>query len=151
MKEIDDIKLLRDKCLLFIEFLIEKNLIPQNLVTSHEITISNINVAYNEKKIKPLRVMSADIDDQVIRHMPLGTAIEFKEYLKKKLNIDYVIVEEKRKKIISKVLKKGKISNLAEYELIINRVDEIFADSEKSQELKNLNELLKSYTLNNRK
>jgi hypothetical protein len=42
-------------------------------------------------------------------------------------------------------LKKEKISNHEEYELIMNRIDEIFSDTTKAKELKSLNELLVNY------
>jgi hypothetical protein len=138
----EDFTLLRDKCLLFVQFLLEKNTIPQELIPSYKDMINKINTAYQEKKVKPLKAMSTDIDDQVMRHMPLATALDFKNVLKEKLKIDYDIFEKKRKKIIEKIIRKRKIANREEYELIINRLDEIFADSDKADELKALNELL---------
>jgi len=138
----EDFTLLRDKCLLFVQFLLEKNTIPQELVPSYKDMINKINTAYQEKKVKPLKAMSTDIDDQVMRHMPLATALDFKNVLKEKLKIDYDIFEKKRKKLIEKIIRKRKIANREEYELIINRLDEIFADSDKVDELKALNELL---------
>jgi len=138
----EDFTLLRDKCLLFVQFLLEKNTIPQELVPSYKDMINKINTAYQEKKVKPLKAMSTDIDDQVMRHMPLATAMDFKNVLNEKLKIDYDIFEKKRKKLIEKIIRKGKIANREEYELIINRLDEIFADSDKVDELKALNELL---------
>ena len=142
-----ELKLLRDKCLLFNQFMIEKSLIPPELVEAYNESNKLIEKTYREKKIKPLKIMSVDIDDQVIRHMPLSMAIEFKSYLKEKLNIDYNVTNKKRKKTIDNILKRGKISNREEYEVVINRVDEIFADPTNAEELKSLNELLTIYDM----
>ena len=80
--------------------------------------------------------MSAEIDDQVVCHMPLSMAIEFKNLIKEKLKINYDDVDKAHLKIIERILKKEKISNQEEYKLIVNRIDEIFADTTKVEELK---------------
>jgi hypothetical protein len=108
-------------------------------------TYRSVENAYQDEKMKPLKVMSLDIDDQVINHMPLTMAIEFKNLMKEKFQINYNTVDKDRIKAIKKILKKEKISNHEEYELIMNRIDEIFSDTTKAKELKSLNELLVNY------
>ena len=46
---------------------------------------------------------------------------------------------------IEKILKKGKISNPVEYELLLNRVDEICLDNSKSNEVIEINKILVNY------
>ena len=102
------------------------------------------------KRLNPLRAFSADIDDQVLRHMPLAIAVEFKNLIKEKLRIDYADVEKAYIKVIERILKNEKISDGQEYELVTNRIDEIFTDHTKAEELKLLNKLLTEYEDQNR-
>lgn len=140
-----ELKTLRDKCILFNQFMAEKGGLPPQLAEAYKESNKLIESAYMEGKIKPLKSMSADIDDQVIRHMPLSMAQELKNLFKEKLNIDYDVVDKARMQAIEKLLKKGKISKPDEYELLLNRVDEIYADPNKADEVKRLNELLAAY------
>lgn len=139
------LKELRDKCLLFNQFMTEKSGLPPQLAEAYKESNKLIELAYTEGKLEPLKSMSADIDDQVIRHMPLSIAQELKNLFKKKLNIDYNIVDKARMKAIEKLLKKGEISNQDEYELLTNRVDEIYAEPSKEDEIKRINKLLTAY------
>lgn len=43
------------------------------------------------------------------------------------------------------VVKKGKISNASEYELLLTRVEEIYSDESKKEEVEKLNMLLADY------
>lgn len=140
-----ELKTLRDKCLLFNQFMSEKGGLPPQLAEAYKESNKLIESAYLEGKKKPLKSMSADIDDQVIRHMPLSMAQELKNLFKEKLNIDYDVVDNARLKVIEKLLKKGKISKPDEYELLLNRVDEIYADTNREDEVKRINELLAAY------
>ena len=59
----------------------------------------------------------------------------------------YAEITSDIRKTIDNILKRGKISNREEYEVVINRVDEIFADPTNAEELKSLNELLTIYDM----
>jgi len=143
--ETTELKKLRDKCILFNQFMIERGAIPKELVGAYIESNRLLESAYQEGKIKPLRAASNDIDDQVIRHMPLSMALELKSFFKAKLGIDLDVFEKARLKSIEKVLKKGKINNPQEYELLLNRVDEIHLDVSKVEEIERLNNLLITY------
>ncbi len=145
-----ELKLLKDKCLLYTQFVIQKLSGSPELIKGLEETSRLVEKAYQDEKIKPLKDMSAEIDDQVIRHMPLSMAIEFKNLIKEKLKITYDDVDKAHLKIIDRILKKEKISNTEEYKLIVSRIDEIFADVTKSEELKSLNALLVKYEKQNK-
>ena len=140
MKNIE-LKILKDKCLLFNQFLINRAGVPAQLL---EETNKLLEKAYQEKNIKALKAADSDNNEQV-RHMPLQLALELKKLFKEKLNIDFDVVDKVRIKTIEKILKKGKISKPEEYELLLNRVDEIYADPNKTDEVKRLNELLAAY------
>lgn len=139
------LKTLRDKCLLFNQFMIDTGAIPKELIGAYQEASKLIETAYQEGKMKPLKAASNDIDDQVIRHMPLSMAMELKKLFKEKLNIDFEAVDKARLKAIQKILKKRKISTGEEYELVLNRVDEIYAVGDKTDEVKQLNELLTAF------
>jgi len=77
--------------------------------------------------------------------MPLVIAVEFKNLIKEKLKIDYADVEKAYLRVIERILKNEKISSSQEYELVTNRIDEIFTDHTRAGELKILNGLLTAY------
>ncbi|MEJ5962752.1 hypothetical protein [Pedobacter immunditicola] len=142
------LKTLRDKCILYNQFMIDSGAIPRELMGTYLAANKYIEAAYQEGKMKPLKAISIDIDDQVIRHMPLSMANKLKGLFKEKLHIDYEAVDKARLKAIQKILKKGKISTGEEYELAFNRVDEIYAERDKADEVKQLNELLTAFDKN---
>jgi len=82
--------------------------------------------------------------------MPLSMAIEFKNLIKEKLKINYADVDKAHIKVIERILKKEKISNREEYKLIANRIDEIYTDITKAEELQHLNKLLAEYENQNK-
>ena len=140
-----ELELLKDKCIFYTQFVIQKLSSSPEAIQGLEETYRFIQEAYQLKWIKPLRAFSADIDDQVLRHMPLAIAVEFKNLIKEKLRIDYSDVEKACSKVIQRILKNGKISDSQEYELVVNRIDEIFTDHKRADELKTLNKLLTEF------
>jgi hypothetical protein len=140
-----ELKILRDKCLLFNQFMIEKGGIPSVLAEAYKESNRLIEKAYADGNPKPLKAMNKDIDNQVLKHMPLQMAADFKKIFKEKLGIDFEAVDKVYDKAIEKILKKGKIVNAEEYELILTKVDEIYADPNKEVEVKRLNDLLTAY------
>jgi hypothetical protein len=145
-----ELELLKDKCLFYTQFLIQKLSGSPELIKGLEETYRLVEKAYQDEKIKPLKAMSAEIDDRVVCHMPLSMAIEFKNLIKEKLKINYDDVDKAHMKVIERILKKEKISNREEYKLIANRIDEIYTDTAKVEELKNLNKLLAEYESQNK-
>jgi hypothetical protein len=147
-KEIE-LKTLRDKCLLFNQFMIEKGGMSAALVEAlaEAFKESNrlIEKAYTGKDLKPLQAMNRDIDNQILKHMSFQMASDIKRLFKEKLGIDFEEVDKTYKKVIEKIFKRGKIANTVEYELLENRLDEIYADPNKEGEVKQLNELLAAY------
>jgi len=140
-----ELELLKDKCVFYTQFVLQKLSFSPESIQGLEETYRLILEAYQAKQIKPLRAFSADIDDQVLRHMPLAIALEFRNLIKEKLKIDYEDVERAYVRVIERILKNEKISTGQEYELVANRIDEIFTDHKKAEELKVLNKLLTEY------
>jgi len=145
-----ELERLRDKCLFYTQFLIQKLSDSPELIKGLEETYRLVEKAYQDEKIKPLRAMSAEIDDQVICHMPLSMAVEFKNLIKEKLKINYNDVNKTHMKVVERILKKEKIYKRKEYKLIVNRIDKIFADINKAEKLKKLNKLLLEYENQNK-
>jgi len=144
MKNIE-LKALRDKCLLFNQFMIEGGYVPNELAEAFKDSNLLIEASYKDGKIQPLKSMSNDIDNQVLRHMPLSMALKLKAFFKEKLDVNFEAVDKARIKRIEKILKKGKISNPEEYGLVLSRIDEIYSEPSKSEEMKHLNELLLAF------
>jgi len=140
-----EFELLRDKCLFYTQFIIQKLSARPESVKGIEETYRLIQNAYEAKKIRPLRAISADIDDQVLRHMPLMIAVEFRKLINDKLKIDYEDVTKAYHTVIQRIVEDGTIANRQEYELALNRIDEIFSDETRCDELKALTELVTAY------
>lgn len=139
------IRLLRDKCLLYNKFIIDKGGLPAALVQIVMESDKVIETAYLKNDIKRLKAMSADIDDEVLRQMSLSMAQEIRRLFLDKLNIDYDEEGSARTKIIEDIFKKGNISTPDEYELLLNRIDEIYADPSKAEEVQRINDILAAY------
>lgn len=77
--------------------------------------------------------------------MPEESKLELKNLLKIKLNEDTVIFDKDRFNNESKIIKRGRINNNIEYSLLLSRVEEIYADESKAEEVKKFNELLADY------
>lgn len=138
----NEAKLLRDKCILFNQFMIEHGQLPESLADGYRESSRLIEDAFDNGKTRQLKVASADIDDQILRHMPIEMASEFKKIFLSKLGIKYNIIENGRLADLNKIIKSGVIGDLADRELVLNRIDEIYSDNENKTELDILNELL---------
>lgn len=143
--KIEELKFLRDKCLLFNKYMIETGSFPSGLLEAYEESKRLIEKAFLDGNLKSLQTMSRDIDNQVLKPMPTAMALKLKKIFKEKLGIEYVLVDKDYSNQIQKILKRGKILDDKEYELLLNRADEIHQDSEKSEELSQINILLSVY------
>lgn len=137
-----ELKLLRDKCLLFNQFMMERTGTPVEMVSAYAESSRAVEECYQKGFAKGLKAANIDIDEMVTRHMPVAMADDIKLLFKEKLGIDYSILDKRRAKTIENIIKRGKIKNKEEYELVINRVDEIYPDAEKTAELNQLNGIL---------
>ena len=136
-----ELEQLRDKCLLFNQFMIEGGYFPDELAEGFKNSNTLIETFYKEGKIKPLKSMSNNIDSQALKHMPISMALKLKAFFKEKLDVNFEAVEKLRIKMIEKILKKGKISDAEEYRLVLSRIDEIYSEPDKSEELGLLNDV----------
>lgn len=141
---IEELELLKNKALLFNQFMIGNGLFPTELIPALQASNKLIEDAFEQKRTAALKEADRNINEQV-RHMPIKMALELKTIFKEKLGIDYEIIELRRLKEIQKILKRKKIQTNEAYELIRDRADEIYTDTDKQEELERLNKLLAAF------
>lgn len=135
-----ELEYLRKRCLIILRYFYEKYgqlEIYQNAMAAMEIEFKNDN-------LKVLRHTSKDMSSW-LSEMPVKDSLELASILKRELGEDISMIEKKCLDAINKVLRKGRISNLEEYELLASRVDEIYADTSMSDQVFLLNRLLNEY------
>ena len=136
-----EIDKLKEKCLLFNQFMLDYGGFPVELSSAFVESNKLIEEAYNKGNIKSLRAMSSDIDNQVITHMSLSMFLKLKEIFKD-FAIDFKAIEVSQLNSIKKTLKIGKISSEEEYRLILDYIIDDCSDSNKKVEIEKLNNLL---------
>lgn len=137
----ENIELLKNKILLFYDFLIVNSGMPKEFFTE---SIALVNKAYNEKNIKILKSGDSDIYLNV-KEMPLKMQLELKEIFKEKLDLDLDILQKLFDKNIEKIIKRGKILNDDEYRLLLDKTDNL-TEVKTDDEIKKLNILLIDYS-----
>lgn len=137
----ENIELLKNKILLFYDFLIVNSGMPKEFFTE---SIALVNKAYNEKNIKILKSGDSDIYLNV-KEMPLKMQLELKEIFKEKLDLDLDILQKLFDKNIEKIIKRGKILNDDEYRLLLDKTDNL-TEVKTDDEIKKINILLIDYS-----
>lgn len=97
--------------------------------------------AYNKPSLTTLKRISKELNVW-FKEMPKDSQSELEQILKEELNEE---IKDDTSEKISKIIKRGQINNLQEYEILLNRVEEIYADDNKKTEVIKLNELLADY------
>lgn len=143
---LDKLQILRDKCLFFNQFMIEEGLVPAEMVPFYKRSNSIIEEAFLSANLKPLSSMSSDIDNQILMHMPAEMALKLKKRYRDHFGVN--IVSDAYGKIIKRIINRGRILSNAEYELTLNRIDEIFENPSMAEEVRILNNLLTNYHAN---
>ena len=139
-----ELELLRDKILLFHDFMVEKSNMPNELIKVIKSTNELINKLYERKALDLLKGEDHEVDLQ-IRELPLYLSLELDKLFQEKLGISIDSINKKMEKEIQKVIKRGKILNEKEYRLIKNREDEIYVDNSKAEEKQQLDRLMEAY------
>lgn len=101
--------------------------------------------AYNNNNFKVLREVNKELNVWLVEMFRPDEKKELSRLLKEKLNEDTEQEDLKRIEKISKIIKRGKINTLAEYSLFQQRVEEIYADDTKKEEVEILNTLLAAF------
>jgi len=135
----EDIEILRNKILLFNEFLVERLGIPSEFFIE---TNDLIEKAYQEKNMKVLKSGDKEIYLQ-LKEMPLEMKLELKELFKEKLDLD--ILEKLFDKNIEKIIKRGIILNDDEYRILVDKMDNLI-EIKSETEIQKINTLLSEYS-----
>ena len=136
----ENVELLKNKILLFYEFLIKLGL-PKDFFTE---AIELVHKAYQEKNIKVLKAGDSDMY-LYIKEMSLQNQLELREVFKENLNIDLNILQKQFDKNIEKIIKRGKISNDDEYRFLLDRMDNL-TEVKTKEDIKKINNLLIDYS-----
>lgn len=112
--------------------------------TSLEIFHQIINETFNKADLKGMRMIYKDLNEGA-NDLPLIEFNELNQQLSQKFGTDLTECNNKNLTKIKQIVKKGNINNDEEYRLILNRVEEIYADDNQKEETEILNMLLINY------
>lgn len=141
MKNIIDIKKIRDRFYVFYDYVVQNqgtNIFFEEMKKSIDTAFNNSNSTYLKKVDKELNVW-------LIEMFRPHEKEELTRLLKEKLNEDVAHEDLRRIKKINKIVSRGKINTLSEYALLKQRVEEIYADESKSNEVELINNLLAEF------
>nr|WP_199080616.1 hypothetical protein [Pedobacter sp. ASV19] len=125
---------IKDWCVVILDFIVAKNI---NFKEFTEPTKDNLNKYYknnSQRFYKGFQQSYRDINEMAKFLTPLEYE-ELNAILNEKFGKDLNHINPVIDRRIAKVLKIGKISNLEEYELLLNRVEEIYSDTSKADEI----------------
>jgi hypothetical protein len=131
---------LKKRCFIFYDFFYEKygqSKIYKNAKAGIEIEFEKLNLVV-------LRHASRDFNNW-LREMPIDDAVELGLILKRELGEDINIIEKRRLEKISRILKRGRISDVEDHELLLSHVEDIYDDANKKDELDRSNMMLIDY------
>ncbi len=101
--------------------------------------------AFENNKDSVLKEINKELDVWLIEMFRPSEKVELSRLLKEKLNGETDQGDLKRIAKINKIIKRGKINTLSEYALLKQRVEEIYADESKSNEVELINNLLAEF------
>ena len=132
---------LKEQCLTILNFMIEKNgelpLFDQFKNIIHE--------TFEKKNISGLKYLSKDIIEWAKGLSQIDFA-SLQELLIKKFGTNMSQSDDKIIIEINRILKRGKINNKEEYNLLLEEVEEIYLDIDKKDKVEVINNLLASYS-----
>lgn len=136
----NELLLIKEKCLLFNRFLIEKLGMPESYFTETNLLLEE---AYLNGDIKVLKATDNDINTE-LSHMPASYLIMLEKEFQEKLGIRIMSITKKINKTIDNIIKRGKINSDEEWRLI----NEIVSDTDQQQyDVEKLNSLLSNYEM----
>ena len=135
----NDIEYFRKRFHVFYDFMIK----IQGPVFFTEQLKSVFDTAYDKADIKKLKAINKELDVLYKQMFDKESQRELAALLEKELNEK--IEDKGNLKKIDQIIKRGSIKNNKEYELLLNRVEEIFSDKDKKKEVLLINKLLADY------
>lgn len=139
-RQIKELSQTKEWCLAILNFMISKNGETPGLKMFVEVIIDS----YQKQNLKGLKYVNKDINEWA-RGLPLSDVDELNKLLWNRFGEDLSKQTNRNLVKIAQIIKKGKIANEDEYRLLLIRVDEIYKDESKQDELQTLNNLLADY------
>lgn len=139
-RQIKELSQIKEWCLAILNFMISKNGETPGLKMFVEV----ITDSYQKQNLKGLKYVNKDINEWA-RGLPLSDVDELNKLLWNRFGEDLSKQTNRNLVKIAQIIKKGKIANEDEYRLLLIRVDEIYKDESKQDELQTLNNLLADY------
>jgi hypothetical protein len=110
----------------------------------YKIYTDYVNKFYLEKKLEPLKCLVAELIEGV-SGMSESKIQELDRTLIEQFGTGIKSQQKKSYKKVQSIIKKGKITNEDEYRLVLDYIDQIYADSSKEGVLQKLNVLLNQF------
>jgi hypothetical protein len=129
---------IRDWCIAIIHFM--RDLSPSDLFDQTE---EVINATYQRGDLRGLKTVSKDVNEWVG-----GLSRKDRQKLNQLLQSRFgktLREDALSRNEVSGILRRGRISDEHEYQLLVSRSDEIYADDSKKDELERINSLLVEY------
>lgn len=142
---LSEIKHIKEWIITILDFMTIKN---PSFKQFSEITKENLlqhnNTNINQKIYKGFREAYRDINEMTKSLSPIDYK-QLNTQLTEKFGVSLGHIDKSITKTIEAILKKGKISTREEYILLLKRIDEIYADHSKEDEVECLNKLLAAF------
>lgn len=103
-----------------------------------------IKEGFNKQDLRGMRYVYKDTNEWA-KGLPLTHIEELNRILNEKFGEDIKKQTDRDITKISRIIKNGEINSEDEYRLILNRVEEIYADDNKKEEVLKLNKLLANF------
>jgi cold shock CspA family protein len=103
-----------------------------------------IKEGFNKQDLRGMRHVYKDTNEWA-KGLPFAHIEELNQILNDKFGEDLKKQTDGDTIKINRIIKKGKINSEDEYRLVLNRVDEIYADDSNKEEVLKLNELLATF------
>ena len=142
-KQLEELTHIRDWCLTIVDFMIRKYG-GQLIFTAMLKDV--INNEYDAQNLRGMRCVYRDMNEGT-GALSLREIEELNKILYAKFGEDLHTCSKRNLSKINKIIKRGRIANEDEFRLVLGRVDEIYADSTKEEEVEMLNVLLKEFEL----
>ncbi|MFA6570232.1 MAG: hypothetical protein WCT77_03250 [Bacteroidota bacterium] len=139
-KQLQDLNFKKEWCLTILDFMscIYKN------AQSPKMLIELINEEYRKQNLKGFRFIFSDINE-MSKNLTDQELKDLNKILKSKFGEDLKSQTQKGIIKIEKIKKRGIILTENEFRLVESRVEDIYADESKKEELDTLNNLLNKY------
>ncbi len=116
----------------------------QSDIDGTKMMLEMVEKSYQSKKLKDLRSMTKEVN-VMVREILGSRAIEVKRLFHKQLGEDIEAEEQKYRKKLYTIIKRGKVRTEAEYRFIDNRHQELFPERGNTEEVLELDRLLGTF------